>query len=203
MVGREATTLSTEIDYFAIEAALRTGTGRAGTTNFLPEGGRYHLDGHRKCGIRFEPGQTMEHGGTCPECGKPLTIGVLHRVTQLADRAAGGRPEGAAGSTNLVALPEIVGEILATGTKSKKVSAEVSRLVAVLGPELAILCETPITEVSRAGGGLLGEAVARLRRGEAIKDSGYDREYGSIRRFPPGEPAAAAALFDLPLPPHT
>ena len=203
MVGREATTLATEIDYFAIETALRTGTGLAGTINFFPEGGRYHLDGHRKCGIRFEPGQTMEHGGICPECSKPLTIGVLHRVTELADRAVGGRPEGAAGSTNLVALPEIVGEILATGTKSKKVSAEVSRLVAALGPELAILCEAPIAEVSRAGGSLLGEAVARLRRGEVIKDSGYDGEYGSIRLFRRGELDAAGALFDIPAPPQT
>jgi DNA helicase-2/ATP-dependent DNA helicase PcrA len=202
MVGREATTLGTEIDYFAIEAALRTGAGLAGTINFFPEGGRYHLDGHRKCGIRFEPGQTMEHGGTCPECGKPLTIGVLHRVTELADRAAGDRPEGAAGSTNLVALPEIVGEILATGAKSKKVSAEVSRLVAALGPELAILCETPIAEVNRAGGSLLGEAVARLRRGEVTKDSGYDGEYGSIRLFRRGELDAAGALFDIPAPPQ-
>jgi uncharacterized protein (TIGR00375 family) len=202
MVGREATTLNTELDYFAIEGALRTGAGLAGTINFFPEGGRYHLDGHRKCGIRFEPGQTVDHGGICPGCGKPLTIGVLHRVTELADRPVGYRPKGAAGSTNLVALPEIVGEILATGAKSKKVSAEVSRLVAALGPELAILCEAPVAEVSRVGGSMLGEAVARLRRGEVIKDPGYDGEYGSIRLFRGRELDAAGALFDMPAPPQ-
>jgi DNA helicase-2/ATP-dependent DNA helicase PcrA len=202
MVGREATTLRTELDYFAIEAALRTGAGLAGTINFFPEGGRYHLDGHRKCGIRFEPGQTAHHGEDCPECGKPLTIGVLHRVMELADRPAGYKPEGTAGSTNLVALPEIVGELLATGAKSKKVGAEVGRLVAALGPELAILCEAPIAEVSRAGSSLLGEAVARLRRGEVIKDPGYDGEYGSIRLFRHGELDAAGALFDIPVPPR-
>ena len=201
MVGREATTLNTELNYFAIEEALRTGAGLAGTINFFPEGGRYHLDGHRKCGIRFEPGQTADHDGICPGCGKPLTIGVLHRVTELANRPVGYRPEGAAGSTNLVALPEIVGEILATGAKSKKVSAEVSRLVAALGPELAILCEAPVAEVSRVGGSLLGEAVARLRRGEVIKDPGYDGEYGSIRLFRGRELDAAGALFDMPAPP--
>ena len=202
MVGREATTLNTELDYFAIEGALRTGAGLAGTINFFPEGGRYHLDGHRKCGIRFEPGQTADHDGICPGCGKPLTIGVLHRVTELVDRPVGYRPEGAAGSTNLVALPEIVGEILATGAKSKKVSAEVSRLVAALGPELAILCEAPVPEVSRVGGSLLGEAVSRLRRGEVIKDPGYDGEYGSIRLFRGRELDAAGALFDVPAPPE-
>ena len=202
MVGREATTLNTELDYFAIEGALRTGAGLAGTINFFPEGGRYHLDGHRKCGIRFEPGQTSDHGGICPGCGKPLTIGVLHRVTELADRPVGSRPEGAPGSTNLVALPEIVGEILATGAKSKKVSAEVSRLVAALGPELAILCAAPVAEVSRVGGSLLGEAVARLRRGEVTKDPGYDGEYGSIRLFRGRELDAAGALFEMPAPPE-
>jgi DNA helicase II / ATP-dependent DNA helicase PcrA len=201
MVGREATTLDTELNYFAIENAFRTGAGLAGTINFFPEGGRYHLDGHRKCGIRFEPGQTREHGGICPGCGKSLTVGVLHRVTELADRPDGYRPDGVAGSTNLVALPEIVGEIFVTGAKSKKVTAEVTRLVAALGPELAILGETPIDEVSRAGGSPLGEAVARLRRGEVIKDPGYDGEYGSIRLFRDRELEAAGALFDLPAPP--
>ncbi len=200
MVGREATTLHTELDYFAIEQALRTGAGLAGTINFFPEGGRYHVDGHRKCGIRFEPSQTKEHGGTCPECGKPLTIGVLHRVTELADRPAGYRPDGAPGSTNVVSLPEIVGEILSTGAKSKKVSAEVTRLVAALGPELTILVETPVAEINRAGGSLVAEAVARLRRGEVIKDPGYDGEYGSVRLFRPRELDAAGALFDIPAP---
>jgi len=90
-----------------------------------------------------------------------------------------------------------VGEILATGAKSKKVSAEVSRLVAALGPELAILCEAPVAEVSRVGGSLLGEAVARLRRGEVIKDPGYDGEYGSIRLFRERELEAAGALFEM------
>ena len=67
----------------------------------------------------------QDYEGTCPECGKPLTIGVLHRVAELADRPAGYRPPGAPGFTNLVQLPQIVGEIVGTGPKSKKVSAEV------------------------------------------------------------------------------
>ncbi|MBO0809762.1 MAG: AAA family ATPase, partial [Actinobacteria bacterium] len=92
MLGREATTFSTEVDYFAMADALRTGNGLAGTVNFFPEGGRYHLDGHRRCGICCEPEATRGYGGNCPECGKPLTVGVLHRVAELADRPAGYRP---------------------------------------------------------------------------------------------------------------
>jgi DNA helicase II / ATP-dependent DNA helicase PcrA len=198
MLGREATTFEVEVDYFAMADALRSGDGLAGTIEFYPEEGKYHLDGHRKCGIRFEPAQSREHQGTCPECGKPLTIGVLHRVAELADRPAGYRPPGAPGFTNLVQLPQVVGEIMATGPKSKRVGAEVGRLVAALGPELGILTEADTDDVRRVGGGLLAEAVARLRRGAVRREAGYDGEYGVISLFAPGELNRSGALFALP-----
>ena len=196
MLGREATVLDTDLDYFAIAAALRTGNGLAGTVEFFPEEGKYHLDGHRKCGVRAEPEQTRELEEICPRCGKPLTVGVLHRVAELADRPPGYRPPGAAGFTNLIQLPYIMGEILATGPKSKKVTGEVGRLVAALGPELSILRDVPLDDVRRAGGSLLGEGIARLRRGEVIRDAGYDGEYGTIRLFQPDE-LHEVALFSL------
>jgi DNA helicase II / ATP-dependent DNA helicase PcrA len=197
MLGREATTFGVQLDYFAMADALRTGEGLAGTIEFYPEEGKYHLDGHRKCGVRFEPAQSREHEGTCPECGKPLTIGVLHRVAELADRPAGYRPPGAPGFTNLLQLPQIVGEILATGPKSKKVGAEVARLVAALGPELGILTEADADNLRRVGGSLLAEAVGRMRRGEVRREAGYDGEYGVITLFGPRELDRADALFDL------
>jgi DNA helicase-2/ATP-dependent DNA helicase PcrA len=197
MLGREATTFGGAVDYFAIAAALRTGDGLAGTIEFYPEEGRYHLDGHRKCTVRLEPAQTIAAGGICPQCGRPLTVGVLHRVGELADRPAGYQPAGAPGFTNLVQLPQIVGEILATGPKSKKVSAEVSRLVAALGPELGILCDVPVSDLGRTGGGLLAEAITRLRGGRVRREAGYDGEYGSVRLFGPAELARSPALFDL------
>ncbi len=129
MLGREATVFGTGLDYFAMAEALRTGQGLDGTIEFFPEEGKYHLDGHRKCGVRIDPEQTRALEDRCPACGKPLTVGVLHRVAELADRPAGFRPAGAAGFTSLVQLPEIIGEILATGPKSKKVTGEVGRLV--------------------------------------------------------------------------
>jgi DNA helicase-2/ATP-dependent DNA helicase PcrA len=199
MLGREATTFDVPLDYFAMADALRTGEGLAGTIEFYPEEGKYHLDGHRKCGVRFDPAQSREHERSCPECGKPLTIGVLHRVAELADRPAGYRPPGAPGFTNLVQLPQIVGEILTTGPKSKKVVAEVGRLVAALGPELGILTEVAVDDLRRAGGTLLAEAVGRLRRGEVRREAGYDGEYGVIALFAPRELDGADALFDLAL----
>ncbi len=201
MLGREATVFGTDLDYFAMAEALRTGRGLDGTIEFFPEEGKYHLDGHRKCGVCLDPEQTRALGGRCPACGKPLTVGVLHRVAELADRPGGFRPDGAAGFTSLVQLPEIIGEILATGPKSKKVTGEVGRLVAALGPELTILREVPLDDLRRVGGSPFAEGIGRLRRGEVIRDAGYDGEYGTIRLFRPDELGGTSALFavaDLP-----
>ena len=198
MLGREATTFTTAMDFFSITEALRTGDGLAGTIEFYPEEGKYHLDGHRKCGIRLEPEQTRERDGACPECHKPLTVGVLHRVAELADRPDGYRPDGAAGFNNLVPLAEIISEILSVGPKSKSVNAVIDRLVAAFGPELAILRDVPAAELARIGGSPLTEAITRLRRGEVIKDAGYDGEYGRIRLFRSGELNRSGALFDVP-----
>jgi DNA helicase II / ATP-dependent DNA helicase PcrA len=196
MLGREATVFGTDVDYFAMAAALRTGDGLDGTLEFFPEEGKYHLDGHRKCGIRVDPEQARDLDTACPRCGKPLTVGVLHRVAELADRPAGFRPPGTAGYTCLVQLPEIMGEILATGPRSKKVAAEIGRLVATLGPELSILREIPLDDLRRVGGSRFSEGIGRLRRGEVIRDAGYDGEYGTIRLFGPDE-LDGAALFSV------
>jgi DNA helicase II / ATP-dependent DNA helicase PcrA len=198
MLGREATTLSCDLDYFAMARAFRTGDGLAGTLEFFPEEGKYHLDGHRKCGIRLDPEDSRAHDGICPQCGRPLTIGVAHRVAELADRPAGYRPSGAPGFTSLVQLRQIVGEIVATGPASRRVAGQVSRLIGILGPELGILCDVPLPEVERAGGSVLAEALARLRRGAVTREAGYDGEYGTVRLFAPGELDARTALFDLP-----
>ncbi len=196
MLGREATSFGTSLDYFAMAQALRTGDGLAGTIEFYPEEGKYHLDGHRKCGVRFAPEESMTHSGTCPECGKPLTIGVLHRVADLADRPTGYRPAGAPGFANLIQLPQVIAEISGTGRASKKVTSQADRLVAVLGPEIDILTRRPLDDIGRAGGSLLAEAVARLRRDEVRREAGYDGEYGTVSLFAPGELSAPGALFD-------
>ncbi|GAA2846088.1 hypothetical protein GCM10010517_02710 [Streptosporangium fragile] len=198
-VGRETTVFDVDLDYFAILRALRTGTGYEGTVEFFPEEGRYHLDGHRKCGVRLDPEETRKLGGICPVCGRRLTVGVLSRVEDLADREEGVRPDGAAGFRSLVPLPEIVGEVLGVGPASKKVLREMDELTAALGPELAILEEVPVDDIA-AYSPPLAEAVDRLRRGEVIREAGYDGEYGVIRLLGPGEPgrtdpATAPALF--------
>ena len=184
-LGREATTFDCAVDYFAIRKALETGKGYVGTVEFFPEEGKYHLDGHRKCGVKLSPSETLAHDGRCPVCGGPMTIGVLHRVETLADRTEEQAlpPPTAGAVSNLVALPEVLGEIAASGPQSKTVERGYGRLLASLGSELSILQSVPLEDIARADSSLVAEAVARLRAGQVIRDAGYDGEYGVIRLF--------------------
>ena len=184
-LGREATTFDCAVDYFAIRKALETGEGYVGTVEFFPEEGKYHLDGHRKCGVKFFPRETLAQGGRCPVCGGAMTIGVLHRVEALADRSEDeALPPPTAGEvSSLVPLPELLGEIAASGPASKTVERSYGRLLSALGSELAILQSVPLEDITRTGSSLLAEAIARLRAGQVIRDAGYDGEYGVIRLF--------------------
>src|SRR5262249_21286486 len=201
-LAREATLLDADLDYDAVKSALRTGDGLQGTIEFFPEEGKYHADGHRACGVNWAPAQSRQTGGRCPECGKPLTIGVLHRVEELADRPDGHTPAAAPIVDHLIQLAQILGECGRVGSKSKTVDAELNTLVAALGPELYILRTAPVDEITRAGGERLGEAIRRLRTGRVQRIPGYDGEYGIIRLFEPDELRRSGedALFDVPVP---
>ena len=204
MLGREASAFDTELDYFAIRHSLETGEGYGGTVEFFPEEGKYHLDGHRACGICLEPAETRLVQGQCPSCGKPLTVGVLHRVEELADRSEDGERGRKDPFRCLVPLPEVLSEIHGVGSKSQSVEKAASHLVGKLGPELGILDRVPLEDVARAGEPLLAEALSRLRAGKVRRESGYDGEYGVIRLFEPEEirgRAVVAPLFGDPHPP--
>jgi DNA helicase-2/ATP-dependent DNA helicase PcrA len=202
-LGREATAFDCDPDYPAIRRALETGDGYVGTVEFFPEEGKYHADGHRKCEVRLSPQETLALGGRCPVCGQPLTIGVSHRVDRLADRTeAEALPPATAGEvTSLVPLPEILSELLSSGPATRTVERSYDRVIGTLGSELSILGEMPVEDIARAGSELLAEAITRLRRGQVIRDAGYDGEYGVIRLFEPQElksRTAGGLLFDLP-----
>jgi DNA helicase-2/ATP-dependent DNA helicase PcrA len=188
-LGREANLFDIEPSYPAMLSALRTGDGFLGTVEFYPEEGKYHLDGHRKCELRLEPEQTRELDGRCPKCGGKLTVGVMSRVLDLADRPPGSQPERARPFTCLVPLDETVGQVLGVGAGSKKVQSELARLRSRLGPDLAVLHELPLEEIGRTGGAPLAEAVRRVREGELSIAAGYDGEFGTVSIFSPGERA--------------
>jgi DNA helicase-2/ATP-dependent DNA helicase PcrA len=180
-LGREATELDTGLDYFAIRHALETGEGFQGTVELFPEEGRYHLSGHRRCGVRLEPAEARRAHMRCPVCGKRLTMGVLQRVEDLADRPAGARPEGAASCRSLLPLDEVVAEVTGVGTASKTVRRTVDAMIEQLGPELPILEHVALDDIDKAGFPAVAEAIGKVRRGQVERDPGFDGEYGSIR----------------------
>ena len=201
-LGREANLFEGAPSWDGMFGALKSAAKREnsqdaacrflGTLEFYPEEGKYHLDGHRACGIVMDPRIAREAGDRCPVCGKPLTIGVLHRVLDLADRneapALPNEPEAAM----LVPLHEVVGEILASGPATKKVERKCEEIITCLGPELDVLCQIPEDEV-RAYWEPLGEAVSRIRARAIFLEPGFDGQYGKISIFGPGELGQAKA----------
>ena len=187
-LGREANLFATSLDYFSLRDALkgnRRDTFR-GTVEFFPEEGKYHADGHRSCNVCLEPAETRRLGSHCPVCGKPLTVGVLHRVMELADREQPLYREDSPHVFSLIPLPEVLGEIVGAGPASKGVVEWYRRCITRFGSEFNLLLETPVDEV-RSESAVLGEALARMREGRVIRRPGYDGEYGVIRVFEEGE----------------
>jgi uncharacterized protein (TIGR00375 family) len=204
-LAREANLFDTELSYPAIFAALKGGPGFLGTLEFFPEEGKYHFDGHRKCGIVWDPQTTLAHNGLCPACGKEVTVGVMSRVEMLADREPGHKPAHTFSFHSLIPLPEILGEVYNVGAGAKRVREAYEALLARLGPELTILQEVPLAELETAGGTLLAEAIRRMRCGEVSLAPGYDGEYGVVKLFEPHERASFShqpTLFITPPPPQ-
>lgn len=188
-LAREATLFDGTASYDGIFDALHQKSGDTiykGTLEFFPEEGKYHLDGHRACGVVLEPAESMKMGNICPVCGKPLTVGVLHRVLELADRTEPPCP--GRDFQSLIPLPEILGEILHCGPKTKKTQEKYADLLSRFGSEMTILMDTPEEDLRHAWPEL-GEAVARMRAGRVIRHGGYDGEYGTIRLFEERESA--------------
>ncbi len=183
-LGREANMLEGDLSYPGLKRALDTGEGLLGTVEFYPEEGKYHLDGHRACRCRLEPGETIRLGGRCPVCGKKVTVGVLHRVETLADRA---QPGPDTPFESLMPLPELLGNCLGAGPESKRVQAAYFDLLSRAGSEFHILRELPLDRAASLAGDAVAEGLRRLRAGQVIRRAGYDGEYGVISLFAPGE----------------
>jgi DNA helicase-2/ATP-dependent DNA helicase PcrA len=194
-LGREANLFDADLDYPHMIQAMKTGSGFEGTIEFFPEEGKYHLDGHRKCGVRLHPEETAHLNGICPVCSRPLTVGVLNRIYELSDRST---PRLSKTFHSLIPLPEILSEILECGPATKKVTLFYEKLLSDLGPELEILMDIPLNRLEASGGPVLAEAVRRMRCNQVIRDEGYDGHFGTIHLFQESERATAAgqtALF--------
>src|SRR4030043_1785406 len=167
-IGREANVFDCELNYFEIIKAIKEKNPKKFlyTTEFFPEEGKYHFDGHRLCKISFSPEETIKHNYLCPVCSKKVTVGVMHRVDKLADRADGFRPEGAPLYYSTIPLCEIVAETLKVGVNSKAVMAEYFKLLKNLGNEYRILMDVSIPDIESAGSPVFSEAISRGRSGD-------------------------------------
>jgi uncharacterized protein (TIGR00375 family) len=186
-LAREANVMDLpELSYSALHNLLKNKDKQKiiATLEFFPEEGMYHLDGHRQCQQVFQPAETKKLNGLCPYCRRPLTIGVLSRVEELADRPLGYRPPDAPNFEKLIELDKIIAECLGIKTRnSKQVQAIYNQLLEAFGSELTILRKTNLSDIGQQFGSLLAEAIDRVRRGQLTIAPGFDGQYGTIKIF--------------------
>lgn len=198
-LGREANVFDTELSYKGIMSALRAKDPKKFlyTVEFFPEEGKYHYDGHRNCKICLSPKDTKKKKKKCPQCGKPLTLGVLNRIEQLADRAYGLKPDKAIPFKNLVPLIEIIAEAYDKSTDSAVVRNDYIKAVSNGGNELDMLINMPTDELSSFIPPIVVEGIKKVREGKINISPGYDGQYGEIKIFSEKDRAQASKQASL------
>jgi len=190
-LGREANVMDLEkISYDEIYEAIKNKdlNKLKYTIEFYPEEGMYHFDGHRDCGVRFSPEETKKHKGICPVCKKPLTVGVMNRVNELADRPEGFEPKGAVPFKKLVELDKIIAEALDIKSRqSQQVQAEYNSLIKKGGSEMNVLLDEPLENLEKMTLPIIVEGIKRVREGKLIVEPGFDGQYGVVKIFSPKE----------------
>ena len=184
-IGREANVFDTELNYYAILTAIKEKDRSKFlyTIEFFPEEGKYHYDGHRNCGVSFHPKETKKYNGICPVCGKPLIIGVLNRVEQLADRPENFVPENAIPFKSLVPLEEIIADVLGQEVGTVNVEKEYKKLIESFGNEFNVLLNVKIEDLEKITLPEIAEGVMRVREGKVFIQPGYDGVYGKVKIF--------------------
>ena len=180
----------TEISYPAITDAIKTKNPQRFlyTIEFFPEEGKYHFDGHRLCNASLSPQESKKYNNICPVCAKPLTIGVLNRVEELADRPAfdkssAGKPEGAIPFKSLIPLSEIIADALGVLPGAKQVAGEYNNLIKKFRNEMEVLLNIPYVELKEAALPEIADGIIKVREGKVFINPGYDGVYGKIKIF--------------------
>ena len=181
-IGREANVFDTKITYKDIIDALKTKDKKKFlyTVEFFPEEGKYHYDGHRNCKIRFSPQETKNNKNICPVCKKALTVGVMNRVDELADRPDGFVPEGSIPYKRMIPLSEIISDVLSVGESSKAVAAEYNAIIPRLGTEFQVLMELDEKELLKSIPVKIAKAIINVRNSDVNILPGFDGEYGKV-----------------------
>jgi len=187
-LGREANVLELkELSYNNIIKAIKEPRSEncklAYTIEFFPQEGKYHFDGHRNCNICLSPEESKKYNNICPKCGKPLTIGVMNRVNQLADRPTGVKPAKAIPYKSLIPLEEIIANVLGVGTGTKQVLEYYKEIIDQLGSEFEVLLKAKSEDIMAVSLPEIAEGIIRVREGKVNLRPGYDGEFGKIRIF--------------------
>lgn len=203
-IGREANVFDTDLSYKEIIEAIKFGIPvnyRKNSQKFLftieffPEEGKYHYDGHRLCNVVLSPKESKKLNNICSKCHRPLTIGVMHRVEDLADRDENYIAKDRPPYKKMVPLEEILAEVLKTTPQSKKVQNEFERLINIFGNELKILLDVDLKEIEKESSYELKEAIDRVRNGKLNIRPGFDGEYGKIKIFGENEVIAPTSTL--------
>lgn len=195
--GREANVFEMEPGEVTYDEFIRILKERdlskfAYTIEFYPEEGKYHADGHADCDYFCDPAETKKHGGLCPKCKKPLTIGVLARVSELADRDVHEMPSGHVPYKSIVPLQEIIAESFGLKTAGgKKVQTLYEQMVSDIGTEFDILLDKKIEDIESGSNPAVAEAIRRMRAGEMHIRPGFDGVYGVVKIFSEDDPPPA------------
>jgi len=184
-IGREANIFDCDIDYWDIVDTIKKKDKERflATIEFFPEEGKYHYNGHRDCGIVMSPKESRDNGLICPVCKKGITVGVMQRVDDLADRDEGFVPEGSIPSVHLIPLEEIIADAFGVGVGTASVTKEYERMIEMGGPEFSILLDTPLEDLLRFSNPKVVEGIRLMREGKVRISPGYDGVYGKISLF--------------------
>lgn len=190
-IGREANIFNCELSYGAIFEAIKSKDPKKFlfTVEFFPEEGRYHWSGHRLCNVSQGPEETKKNNGICPKCGKKMTIGVMDRIEELADKnyEEANLSKERVPFKNLIPLQEIIANALGFGTSSKAVMSKYEKLVENLKNEFNILLDASKEDIVFFSNPKIAEGIMRVRQGKVKLIPGYDGEYGKIKIFEEGE----------------
>ncbi len=181
-IGREANVFDAKLDYLEILDILKKKDKKRFlfTVEFFPEEGKYHYDGHRLCDVRFSPEDTKKHKGICPKCRKPVTVGVMNRVDELADRKEGFVPENSIPFKNMIPLEEIIAQVRLKSRDSQTVQTEYKSILQRLGSEFEVLLDIPDDKLTGSLPSQIATAIINVRKGNVKILPGYDGVYGKI-----------------------
>jgi uncharacterized protein (TIGR00375 family) len=196
-IGREANVFELEtLSFGAIMNALRTREGFAKTYEFYPQEGKYFNDGHRDCGVNLTPEQSEEMGNICPVCKRRMTLGVLHRVFQLADRKKGEKPAKTVPFQHIIPLPAIIAKALGKTENTKAVHETYERLIAYFGSEFSVF-EAQERDLRLAMDGAIADAILAVNRGNVFWNPGHDGVFGEFSFGEAKKPTKMRTLNDF------